>query len=87
MTCIFISSPRAVKRSRTAAGSTVQRFRLTSMIMQNISCMMDWEMSSMLMFSSAQTALTLATTPTVSCPMTVITAFIRFAPSFRMIVL
>ena len=49
--------------------------QVDQMIMQNIFCMMLWVTSSMLMFSSAHTALTLATTPTVSCPITVMTAF------------
>ena len=59
------------------------------MIMQNISCMMLWVISSMLMFSAAQAALTWATTPTVSFPITVITAFMAnpslvvFAPLYQ----
>ena len=47
-----------------------------AMIMANIPCRMLWVTSSMLMFSSLHRPETFATTPTVSCPMTVINAFI-----------
>ena len=82
VTCIPISWPNVSKRARISAGSLAQAEISTSIIMQNISCRILWVISSMLMFSSAHTALTRATTPTVSWPITVITAFMTGTPLY-----
>ena len=77
------SIPRALAETDIVCSSSWLTLHLemsTSMIMANMPCRTLWVTSSMLMFSSQQRAATLATTPTVSCPMTVINAFIFLTP-------
>ena len=54
----------------------LHRVRSAIMIMQNISCKMDWVTSTIFTWCSAQMADTLARMPTVSLPTTVMTALI-----------
>ena len=79
----YPNNPTGAVMPREELEAVAEVLRSTSMIMANIPCRMLWEMSSMLMPSSLHRPDTLATTPTVSLPTTVINAFI--SPSLSLV--